>query len=82
MKTDGENGKRVFDGLGEFGIPLGDLRSAEFAQQPSFFRIGGEPVAVDILTKLASGRPQDIADVAAIRKAIKSRRREQEQGPR
>ena len=86
---------------------LQSLTASEFAEEGPFFRMGREPVGVDILTeisgvvfdaawqrrieavvdiasglkanfisrddlisaKLASGRPQDLADVDAIRKA-------------
>ena len=90
------------------------MTPADFTDQGPFFRMGPEPVGVDILTatpgvefdgawqrrfedvvdpasglkasfisredliaaKLASGRPQDIADVEAIRKAAESQRPE------
>lgn len=93
--------------LGKFGAPLEGLSPADFAEPGVFFRMGGPPVGVDILTeipgvdfdtawprrvddvvdpasglkaeflsaddliasKLATGRPQDLADVAAIRRA-------------
>ncbi len=111
VKADPENAKAVFAALAEFGAPLEGLSSVDFAEPGPFFRIGREPVGVDILTaidgvefdaawgrrvddvidpvtgltasfisredliatKLASGRPQDLADVDAIRKATESR---------
>lgn len=89
------------------------MTAADFAERGPFFRMGREPVSVDILTeipgvdfdaawqrrvedlidsgnglkanfisandliaaKLAAGRPQDIADVDAIRNAAASKRR-------
>ena len=110
VKADAENAKALFEALLQFGAPLQGLTSADFAEHGSFFRMGREPVGVDILTaipgvefdaawprrledivdpasglkasfisredlitvKLASGRPQDLADVDAIRKAAES----------
>ncbi len=107
VKPDTENAKAIYAALREFGAPLQGLTVADFAERGPFFRMGREPVAVDILTempgvefdsawerrlegvidagssiranfisrddliaaKLASGRPQDIADVDAIRRA-------------
>ena len=102
-----ENAKAVYEALASFGAPLVGISVSDFSDRKKFFRIGREPVAVDILpeiegvdldrawarrveaviddrrglkaffiskedlvaSKLASGRPQDIADVAAIREA-------------
>jgi hypothetical protein len=110
VKPDAGNGKAIFAALKEFGAPLQDMTPADFAGSGSFFRMGREPVAVDILSeipgvdfdaawdrrseniidassglkanfisredliaaKLASGRPQDVADVSAIRQAFHS----------
>ena len=110
VKADAENAERVFSALAQFGAPLEGLTPADFAEPGPFFRMGREPVGVDILTtipgvefdeawprriedvvdpagglkasfisredliaaKLAAGRPQDLADVYAIRKAHKS----------
>ncbi len=107
IKADMENANAVFAALAEFGAPLQNLTSADFANEGPFFRMGREPVGVDIFTvipgvefdaawqrrveeiidpqkglkasflsredliaaKLAAGRPQDLADVDAIRKA-------------
>ena len=114
VEADPQNAKAVFAALAEFGAPLQGLTSADFAEPGPFFRMGREPVGVDILTaipgvdfeaawerrvedvidaktglkaffissadliaaKLAAGRPQDLADVDAIRKAIESQRKE------
>jgi hypothetical protein len=107
VKPDAENAKAVYAALREFGALLEGLKDADLAERGPFFRMGREPVGVDILTeipgidfdvawarrvegvidaareltahfisrddliavKLASGRPQDIADVDALRKA-------------
>jgi hypothetical protein len=66
--------------LAQFGAPPQGLTPADFAEPGPFFRMGREPVGVDqfisrddlIAAKLASGRPQDLADVDAIRKATES----------
>jgi hypothetical protein len=50
VKADPENAKAVFAVLAEFGAPLQDLTSADFAEPGPFFRMGREPVGVDILT--------------------------------
>jgi predicted nucleotidyltransferase len=110
IEADADNAEAVFAALAQFGVPLQGLTSADFAEEGPFFRIGRDPIGVDILTtipgvgfdaawlrrvedvidqasglkanfisrddlvaaKLASGRPQDLADVDAIRRAIKS----------
>jgi len=110
VKADAENAAAVFAALAQFGAPLQGLTPADFAEPGPFFRMGHEPVGVDILTaipgvefdeawprrvedvvdsasglkasfisredliaaKLAAGRPQDLADVDAIRKAQQS----------
>jgi hypothetical protein len=110
VKADPENAEAVFAALAQFGAPLQGLTTADFAEPGPFFRMGREPVGVDILTaiqgvefdeawprrveeivdspsglrasfissedliaaKLAAGRPQDLADVDAIRKARRS----------
>ena len=101
VKADERNSEAVFAALVQFGAPLEEWTPADFAAHGSFFRMGREPVGVDILTeipgiefdlawerrveevvdpesglkatfisrddlltaKLASGRPQDLADV-------------------
>jgi hypothetical protein len=110
VKPDAENAKAVFAALAQFGAPLQGMAPADFAESGSFFRMGREPVTVDILSeipgvyfdaawerrvedvvdaasglkanfisredlmaaKLASGRPQDLADVSAIQQALQS----------
>jgi Nucleotidyl transferase of unknown function (DUF2204) len=111
IKPDAANARKVFAALAQFGSPLQGMTAADFAEPGPFFRMGREPVSVDILTdipgvdfgaawkrriedvvdpasglkasfisaddliaaKLATARPQDIADVDAIRKAAQSR---------
>jgi len=112
VKADPDNARAVFTALAEFGAPLEGLSAADFTESGPFFRMGHEPIGVDILTtisgvdfdaawqrrveevidpatglkaffiarddlvatKLASARPQDLADVDAIQKAAESRR--------
>jgi Nucleotidyl transferase of unknown function (DUF2204) len=52
IKADPENAKAVFAALAEFGAPLAGMTSADFAEPGPFFRIGREPVGVDILTAI------------------------------
>jgi hypothetical protein len=111
VKPDAENAKALFAALTQFGAPLDGFSPSDFAQPESFFRMGREPLAVDILpeipgidfdaawarrvegvvdqasaliapfisredllaAKLASGRPQDLADEWAIREAAKEK---------
>jgi hypothetical protein len=110
IKPDAENATAVYAALARFGAPMEGLTPEDFSERGKFFRMGREPVAVDILpeidgvdfdrawekrvegvidpatgltayfisgsdliaAKIASGRPQDIADVAALRKAAES----------
>jgi hypothetical protein len=52
VKADVENARAVFAALAEFGAPLEGLRSADFEAPGPFFRMGREPVGVDILTAI------------------------------
>jgi hypothetical protein len=52
VKADPENAKAVFAALAEFGAPLQGLTSADFEEPGPFFRMGREPVGVDILTAI------------------------------
>ena len=110
VKADSGNAKALFAALAKFGAPLQGMTFADFSEPGPFFRMGREPVGVDILTaipgiefdavwgrrveavidsttglkatfisrddlvaaKLAAGRPQDLADVSAIQKALQS----------
>ena len=111
IKPNAENAKAVYAALAKFGAPLEGLTPKDFSERGKFFRIGREPVAVDILpeidgvdfdrawekrvegvvdtatgltayfisdsdlmaAKIAAGRPQDIADLTALRNAAESR---------
>src|SRR5215469_4280545 len=52
VKAEPENAKAVFAALAEFGAPLQGLTAADFAEPGPFFRIGREPVGIDILTSI------------------------------
>jgi Nucleotidyl transferase of unknown function (DUF2204) len=111
VKPNAENAQATYAALAKFGAPLEGLAPEDFAEPGSFFRMGHEPVAVDLLSeipgvdfdsawekrvdavidpasgltahfisgddlmaaKLAAGRPQDIADAAAIHKAAEGK---------
>ena len=110
IKADPVNAKAAYAALASFGAPLENISAEDLANPSQFFRLGREPVAVDILpgldgvefdtawerrveavideqtgltasfiskddfiaSKLAAGRPQDLADVDAVRQATKS----------
>ena len=52
VKADAENAKAFFAALAEFGVPLAGLTFMDFAAPGPFFRMGREPVGVDILTAI------------------------------
>ena len=52
VKPDAENAKAVYAALAQFGAPLEALTIADFAARGAFFRMGREPVAVDILSEI------------------------------
>src|SRR5208283_3747988 len=52
VNADPENAEAVFVALAEFGAPLEGLTAADFAEPGPFFRMGREPVGVDILTAI------------------------------
>lgn len=52
VQADPDNARAIFAALAEFGAPLGGLAPADFAEAGPFFRIGREPVGVDILTEI------------------------------
>ena len=52
VKPDAENANAVYMALAEFGAPLEGLTPDDFADRGSFFRMGREPVAVDILSEI------------------------------
>lgn len=51
VKADAGNAEAVFVAMGQFGAPLQELTAADFARPGPFFRLGREPVSVDILTE-------------------------------
>jgi hypothetical protein len=53
VKADPENAKALFAALAQFGAPLEGLTAADFAEPGPFFRMGREPVGVDILTAIS-----------------------------
>jgi hypothetical protein len=52
VKADAENAKAVFAALAQFGAPLEGFTFADFAETGAFFRMGREPVGVDVLTAI------------------------------
>jgi hypothetical protein len=52
VQADAENAKAVFAALAEFGAPLDGFTAADFTETGPFFRMGREPVGVDILTAI------------------------------
>ena len=52
VKPDPANAKALYAALARFGAPLEGLTFADFAERGPFFRMGREPVAVDILTEI------------------------------
>jgi hypothetical protein len=100
-----ENAVRVFQALGVFGAPLGDLRVEDMATEGVVFQIGIAPNRIDLLTaidgvsfeeawqrrrqsqyagipisllsrddlirnKRATGRPQDLIDLAKLEASL------------
>src|SRR5665647_1881957 len=49
---DADNAKAVYAALTKFGAPMEGLTPGDFTQPGKFFRMGREPVAVDILTEI------------------------------
>ena len=52
VKPDVTNSEAVFAALAKFGAPLKGLAPGDFAEAGPFFRMGREPVAIDILTSI------------------------------
>ncbi len=52
VKADAENARAVFAALAKFGAPLEGLTAADFSEAGPFFRMGGAPIGVDVLTKI------------------------------
>ncbi len=52
IQPDAGNAKAVFAALAKFGAPMQGLAPDDFGEPGKFFRMGREPVAVDILTEI------------------------------
>jgi len=52
VKADAANAEAIFAALAQFGAPLEELTPADFAAPGPFFRLGREPVGIDILTTI------------------------------
>ena len=52
VQPDAGNAKATYAALAEFGAPLEGLAPEDFADRGAFFRMGREPVAVDILSEI------------------------------
>ena len=52
VKPDVHNANALFAALKDFGAPLEGITAADFANVKSFFRMGREPVMVDILPQI------------------------------
>ncbi|MBN9560636.1 MAG: hypothetical protein J0H14_07900 [Alphaproteobacteria bacterium] len=52
INPDTANARKVFAALAQFGAPLQDMTAADFAESGPFFRMGREPISVDILTDI------------------------------
>lgn len=52
IKADAANAEAAFAALAQFGAPLQGLTPADFREPGPFFRLGREPVGVDILTSI------------------------------
>jgi len=49
IQPDAANAQAVFAALIQFGAPLEGLTPADFLEPGPFFRLGGEPIGIDIL---------------------------------
>ncbi len=52
VKADADNAKAVFVALAQFGAQLKGLTVADFAEPGPFFRMGRDPVVVNVLTAI------------------------------
>ena len=52
VKADSGNAKALFTALAKFGAPLQGITVADFVEPGPFFRMGRDPVGVDILTAI------------------------------
>ncbi len=77
VKADAANAEAVFTALTQFGAPLEKLTPADFAKPGPLFRLGREPISVDILTDIPGvefdaawqRRVEDVVDPASGLKA-------------
>ena len=77
VQANASNAEALFAALAQFGAPLKELVPADFAKPGPFFRLGREPVAVDILTDIPGvefdaawqRRVEDVVDPASGLKA-------------
>lgn len=77
VRAGAENAKAVFAALAQFGAPLQGLTAADFAEPGPFFRMGREPIGIDILTAVVGvdfdaaweRRVEDVIDPATGLKA-------------
>jgi len=53
IKPDAENALAVYGALAKFGAPLEGLAAEDFSDRGKFFRMGTEPVMVDLLPEIA-----------------------------
>jgi len=73
VRPDSTNAAAVFAALAQFGAPLQGLKASDFAESGPFFRMGREPVAVDVLTEIPGvgfdlaweRRVEDVVDSAS-----------------
>jgi hypothetical protein len=52
IQPDAANAEALYSSLAKFGAPMEGLTPEDFSQKGKFFRMGREPVAVDILTEI------------------------------
>jgi hypothetical protein len=52
IATDQDNAKRVYRALKEFGAPLENLTSDDFAHEGYFYQMGRAPLRVDIMMSI------------------------------
>ena len=73
VKADADNAKAIFAALAKFGAPLQGMSADDFSEPGPFFRMGREPVGVDILTEIPGvefdpaweRRVEDVVDEAS-----------------
>jgi hypothetical protein len=52
IATDQDNAKSIYSALKEFGAPLENLTSVDFAQEGYFYQMGRPPMRVDIMMSI------------------------------